>query len=268
MKVWKLLYGISFVFLLLGVVIDYIFGGWSLFMFLLAMSVFLAAHDGRREDIHKREIAAVLQGSPADEIVCRKLTVVDEKGDTEISLGAGTMSVRDTGSKARINLNSHGFGYGPSIIINDEQGNVAIRLASNELKNYVQVRDKKGKHTVALSSTTERAFLLNDIPDASYVEIRDNQGQSVRLQNKDGNYSKVGSFDRIVCREFEVVDEDGKKAILLASDELGNRVVVLDKQGEKSKPRWGNVAVNLSSREDENFVAVIDKTGKVTRLGD
>ena len=39
-----------------------------------------------------------------------------------------------------------------------------------------------------------------------------------------------GVFDKIVCREIEVVDQDGNQAISLGSNERGNGVIVYDNQ--------------------------------------
>lgn len=66
-----------------------------------------------------------------------------------------------------------------------------------------------------------------------------------------------GFFDKIVCREFEVVDKDGNKAIVLDSNERVNAVTVYDREGNK--------AIDLGSTKKyqfkglENWVTILDK---------
>ena len=63
-----------------------------------------------------------------------------------------------------------------------------------------------------------------------------------------------GVFDKIVCRKLEVVDENGNKAIVLATQELGNYLHVYDTIGKN--------AIILFASEDTNGVSVADKKGE------
>lgn len=63
-----------------------------------------------------------------------------------------------------------------------------------------------------------------------------------------------GVFDKIVCRELTVVDDEGKVAVDLFADEQRNGVRVFDK--------IENLAIGLgSSKEIGNSLVVLDKKG-------
>ena len=64
-----------------------------------------------------------------------------------------------------------------------------------------------------------------------------------------------GVFDKIVCREIEVVDQDGNQAISLGSNERGNGVIVYDNQGKTA-------FVLHSSEKRDNTLFIFDKQGK------
>ena len=85
-----------------------------------------------------------------------------------------------------------------------------------------------------------------------------------------------GVFDKIVCREIEVVDQDGNQAISLGSNERGNGVIVYDNQGKtafvlhSSEKRdntlfifdkQGKAAISLASTEGANLLGVMDNQG-------
>ena len=63
-----------------------------------------------------------------------------------------------------------------------------------------------------------------------------------------------GVFNKITCRELEVVDENGNKAIVLFSVDNTNNVRVYDRQGK--------AAIHLGSDETENAVLVVGKRGE------
>ena len=63
-----------------------------------------------------------------------------------------------------------------------------------------------------------------------------------------------GVFNKITCRELEVVDENGNKAIVLFSVDNTNNVRVYDRQGK--------AAIHLGSSETGNDVLVVDETGE------
>ena len=85
-----------------------------------------------------------------------------------------------------------------------------------------------------------------------------------------------GVLDKITCRELEVVDAEGKKAVVLVSTKEGNGVCVYDKQERFAScllsTMWGNdvsiynrqgeVTVGLTSTPLVNSVSVYDKQGK------
>ena len=62
-----------------------------------------------------------------------------------------------------------------------------------------------------------------------------------------------GVFDKITCREIEVVDENGNQAIVLGSKEGVNLMTVSDKQGE--------IAIDLSVAEPINSIGIRDAAG-------
>ena len=66
-----------------------------------------------------------------------------------------------------------------------------------------------------------------------------------------------GVFDKIICREIEVVDQDGKKAIVLQGNEKVNTVVVYGSNGNKAV-ELGSNKVYKFGEEIENWVAVLD----------
>ena len=86
-----------------------------------------------------------------------------------------------------------------------------------------------------------------------------------------------GVFDKITCREIEVVAKDGNQAISLGSNERGNGVIVYDNQGKtafvihSSEKRdntlfifnkQGKAAISLASAEGANLLGVMDNQGK------
>ena len=85
-----------------------------------------------------------------------------------------------------------------------------------------------------------------------------------------------GVFDKITCRELEVVDENGNKAIGLDAGVLGNEVVVYNKHNEKTAIRLfaitggtvnqinvydehGKNAISLAAGRAKNLIAVFNK---------
>ena len=91
-------------------------------------------------------------------------------------------------------------------------------------------------------------------------------------------------FDKITCREIEVVDKDGLVGVRLGSDGLGNRVYIYNKQGKTAMVlgsggtflgnsidiynKQEELAVVLGSEDSLNRVYVFNKqgTGVVGRL--
>ena len=79
-----------------------------------------------------------------------------------------------------------------------------------------------------------------------------------------------GVFDKITCRELEVVDQDGKKAIGLQSNEKVNTVVVYGSGGNKAV-ELGSNKIYKFGEDIENWVAVLDggtygRTGELAIL--
>lgn len=62
-----------------------------------------------------------------------------------------------------------------------------------------------------------------------------------------------GVFDKITCRELQVVDASGKEAVVLVAQENESGLFVYDKVGNK--------AISLIASEDENSVSVLDEEG-------
>ena len=87
-----------------------------------------------------------------------------------------------------------------------------------------------------------------------------------------------GVFDRIICRELELVDKDGNKAIGLQSNDKSNSVNVYDRQGNVATilgsidnlgsglsiyDKQKKLAVGLSSIDKSNGLSVYDRQGNV-----
>ena len=64
-----------------------------------------------------------------------------------------------------------------------------------------------------------------------------------------------GVFDKITCREIEVVDKDGNRAIALFSDVDINRLIVYNPQGKQGikleSGGWGNYVIVYETQDDE-----------------
>ena len=64
-----------------------------------------------------------------------------------------------------------------------------------------------------------------------------------------------GVFDKIVCREIEVVDKNGNKAIALFSDADFTRLIVYNPQGKQGikleSGGWGNYVIVFEDQDDE-----------------
>ena len=70
-----------------------------------------------------------------------------------------------------------------------------------------------------------------------------------------------GVFDKITCREIEVADKDGKKAIVLSAYEGSNRIILYDPDGKD-----GRTAIGLFAWGDDrrgNQISVYDKHGNL-----
>ena len=174
-----------------------------------------------------------------DEITCRSLNVVDEKGNAGIQL----LAVGDT-NVIVIGDNSPGTGriylgtdHGTNgITIIDGAGNSAIELEAKEHNNYVQLFDKAEKE----------AILLNTHEDANAITI---------------------------------LGKDEKPAILLSAIESENHLFVARKGGEGSvklvgtKDRSGvsitgskTEQIRLMAVEDANMIFLTGKAGE-ERIG-
>ena len=64
-----------------------------------------------------------------------------------------------------------------------------------------------------------------------------------------------GVFDKVVCREIEVVDKDGNKAIALFSKADTNQVIVYNPQGKSGikleSGGWGNYVLVFETQDDK-----------------
>ena len=64
-----------------------------------------------------------------------------------------------------------------------------------------------------------------------------------------------GVFDKITCREIEVVDKDGNKAIALFSDVDINRLIVYNPHGKRGikleSGGWGNYVIVYEKQDNE-----------------
>ena len=71
-----------------------------------------------------------------------------------------------------------------------------------------------------------------------------------------------GEFDKIICRELQVVDQDGKKTIVLQSNEDDNQVIVYEPQNKRANV----VGVELVSSDFINEIKIRDKTHNISGI--
>ena len=74
-----------------------------------------------------------------------------------------------------------------------------------------------------------------------------------------------GVFDKITCREIEVVDKDGNKAIVLHHNEFGhNELIVYHPQGRQGiklqSGGWGNYAIVFEDADNEQEAVALAGT--------
>lgn len=71
-----------------------------------------------------------------------------------------------------------------------------------------------------------------------------------------------GVFDKIVCREIQVVDKDGKKAIVLQSNEGDNQLIVYKPQNKRANV----VGIKMEANNLTNQIKIADTTHKRTAI--
>ena len=87
-----------------------------------------------------------------DEILCKRLTVVDEDGNKAIILGSieglNVVIVLDKQGEKAITLES--FESGNSVVVLNKQGKEAVELTDTEYGGRVSVYNNQGKNRVAM----------------------------------------------------------------------------------------------------------------------
>ena len=198
-----------------------------------------------------------------DEIQCRKLTVVDDKGKTAVILGG----YKDWGNRN-------------SIVIFDKQEKQAVTLHSNVFGNAVIVFNKQGKQAVTLGTSDEEwgqskvalydqqgneaVILTGDESVSNSVVVYNHQGEGAseewgnatdRVFNKRWN-DAVGLYSSEGGNWVSVFNKQTKTAVDLSHTEYGGRVDV-----------WGNVgnhnprAMMDINEHGNGVVATWDKNG-------
>lgn len=99
-----------------------------------------------------------------DEIRCKILTTVDEKGNELVTVGNGIM-IRTPSSKAEIMLSTHRVeDKDVAIWARDRNGNFVMQVVSSESGNFINLMNKIGERRIILGSTV-------NIP--GYIAVRD-----------------------------------------------------------------------------------------------
>ena len=161
------------------------------------------------------DVIAQSELTVVDEIVCRKLRVVDSQGRTvavlkENQFGDDIFSVYNTGDKVvRIGANSNG-GY---MYVNHASGEVAttVGISHTSKEGFVQIKGKDGKGFTQLTTDEDGGIIMAKGKDGiSYVQL---------AINKDGGV-------------ITVKGKDGESGVKLFIDKYGGGMATFNKGGE------------------------------------
>lgn len=149
---------------------------------------------------------------------------------------SGVVKVYSKGGEARMTTDEQGGRVevlGP-ITGFSEDGNLFTRkttaaMFTGEHGGRVDVGNKEGKRRVTMGTDEQGGI----------VEIANNQGKKRQVITPDIEAQSNGVFDKITCREIEVIDKDSETATLV----LGGAISVLGKNDEFVFIRGGRVEV-------------------------
>ena len=193
-----------------------------------------------------------------DKITCRRLEVVDEKGNQlvvlegrEAMLGKklGNITVYDTKGNQSVLLNGgeSEIGLGGGVLIQDEKGNLAISLQSIPPGNSVSVHGKKGETGksvwMSVSEYHSADVRVYDKEDKAQVAMgMVEYGGEVRVWSKEGK--EGGQAAMSITKgggHVQTWSKDGKGSAVMCTDSHGGFVSV---RGNQEPPGSASMSVN------------------------
>ena len=133
----------------------------------------------------------------------------------------------------------------------DKKPQLQVAMRMTEGGGEVRVWSKEGKEGgQAVMTTTEHG---------GHVQVWDNQGKAGAKMSVNAygiETQSNGVFDKIQCRALEVVDKDGKKAIVLQSNEDDNQLVVYKPQNKRTNV----VGIKMEANNFTNEIKIVDTT--------
>ena len=154
-----------------------------------------------------------------DEITCRSLSVIDDKGQTAIQLDTSIFN---------------------SVTVFDKVGNECILLADTSFGSTVTVYGRAGSKGIALGSSMVDGNGVAIFDKAGKMAIRlqaDDEGNDLQVLNK-GDLG-IGLGSHAEGNGVTVFDKAGNRAILLDGTKEFNTVTVYDKVGKEAIGFYG-----------------------------
>ena len=205
-----------------------------------------------------------------DKITCRRLEVVDEKGNQSVVLESrdamleknrGNITVYDTRGNQSVLLNGgeSEMGLGGAVSIQDEKGAPAVILQSIPPGNSVSVHGKNGETGksayMSVNVYSGADVRLNDKEDQAQVAMgMTERGGEVRVWSKEG---KQGGQAAMSVTEHgghvQAWGKEGKGSALMCTGEHGGFVSAQGNQGEMAA---------MDTSEHGGCVQVRDNQGK------
>lgn len=203
-----------------------------------------------------------------DKITCRRLEVVDEKGNQSVVLESreamlgnniGNITVYDARGNQSVVLNGGEIGLGGGVSILDEKGAPAVILQSIPPGNGVSVHGKNGETGksvyMSVNAYSGADVRLNDQENQAQVAMgMTERGGEVRVWSKEG---RQGGQAAISVTEHgghvQVWGKEGKGNALMCTGERGGFVSVQGNQGEVAA---------MDTSEHGGGVQVWDNQGK------
>ena len=205
-----------------------------------------------------------------DKITCRKLEVVDEKGNQSVVLesreamlekNSGNITVYDTKGNQSVVLSGgeSEIGLGGGVLIQDEKGNLAITLQSIPPGNSVSVHGKNGETGksvwMSVNEYNSADVRVYDKEDQAQVAMgMTERGGEVRVWSKEG---KQGGQAAMSVTEHgghvQAWGKEGKGSALMCTGEHGGFVSAQGNQGEMAA---------MDTSEHGGCVQVWDNHGK------
>ena len=180
---------------------------------------------------HVTPISANPNATQFDEIICKRLTVIDqhpEKGEAKITLSAdaGTARIKmigDKGLSGRLDF-SAGYRHARVLLVGKDQKS-GVRLYADHDGGVVKVDSETGSTGVRLAADDKSSGGVISIFDRDNEEVMD------MFSDEEGN------------GVIMVHSKDGLSASILTADDKGGRVIVNGKNG------LGGVVLHLDEKK-------------------